>query len=730
MQDAERAATALDQEVARAKALHMGGQVAAAAAIYAEVLRRAPGHVEALHLSGIVALQTGRPDRAAELFAQAIARDPGVAKFHANRGAALRLVGDAAGALASLEEALRLTPGFPGAEAGRGAALLALGRTDEAVEALRRAVAADPADLEALNDLGGALRRQGEPAAALALLDRALAIAPGMAPAHLNRANALKDLQRHAEALAAAERAIALEPGRAAAQATRATILAAMGQGEAALAGYAAALALDPGLAEAEANRGAVLLDLDRPEEALAACRRAVELRPDLPHALGDLLHAKMLLCDWEGLAPLLARTEAAVLAGVPAAMPGVLVNASASRAAQLAAARLQAAGLGAPAVLAPRTSGHRLRVAYVSADFGHHPLAYLMADAVERHDRDRFEVFGVALRPWDASPFGQRVRAAFEHPLDASAMPDRALLDWARGQGIDAAIDLGGPTRHARPQLFARRLAPLQAGYLGYLGTTGLPAMDYLVADAVVVPPEHRAGYAERILELPHYQANGARPVGPAQRASRAEAGLPEQGFVFCCLNNSYKLTPDDVAAWMRILGRVPGSVLWLYAPEGVARANLRAAAAAAGIAADRLVFAAREGRETYLARLGAADLFLDTQPYNAGATASDALWMGVPVLTRLGETFAGRVAASVLRSAGLPELVASSQADYEALAVALATGPDRLAELRARLLAARATAPLFDATRFIRTWEAGLLAIRARQVAGLPPDHVVVPG
>jgi predicted O-linked N-acetylglucosamine transferase (SPINDLY family) len=370
--------------------------------------------------------------------------------------------------------------------------------------------------------------------------------------------------------------------------------------------------------------------------------------------------------------------------------------------------------------------------VGYLSADFREHPMAFLMAGVFEAHDRARFEVVGIDIsaRPVPDGALRQRLLGAFDEFVPAGALSDAALASAIRAQRIDILVDLMGLTRESRLPALLQRPAPVQVNYLGFPGTCGAAELDYIIGDRWVTPAGREADFAERIVRLPDsFQANDARRPTPAPPASRAELGLPEEGFVFCCFNNSYKLLPRSFDIWMRLLAQVPGSVLWLLASHEAVAANLRAQAQARGVDPARLRFAGRRPYARYLADFQQADLFLDTLPFNAGTTASDALWAGLPVLAQLGHSFAGRMAASLLDAVGLPELITQSEADYEALALRLANEPALLRGLRERLEANRLRSPLFDTERFTRHLERAYDGMWARHAAGLPPQGFDVP-
>jgi predicted O-linked N-acetylglucosamine transferase (SPINDLY family) len=439
-----------------------------------------------------------------------------------------------------------------------------------------------------------------------------------------------------------------------------------------------------------------------------------------------------MQIADWRQFAPEVAQLAARIERDEAASNPFVLLALCDSPPLQKLAARnwvrAKCPPNGALSALPVRARRDRIRVGYFSADFRAHATSSLTAALFETHDRSRLELTAFAFGPDTRDEMRQRVAAAFDRWLDLGQQSDSDIARLARSLEIDIAVDLGGFTRGSRPRIFALRAAPLQVSYLGYLGTMSADYMDYLIADDTLIPQALRPHYAEKIVYLPSYQVNDSkRPIAP-RRFTRQELGLPPRGFVFCCLNSTYKLTPATFDGWMRILTAVPGSALYLLGGSAALEGNLHREAHARGVAADRIVFGARLPPAEYLARYRTADLFLDTLPYNAGTTASDALWAGLPVLTCMGATFAGRVGASLLRAVGLPELITSTPEQYERLAVELASEPRRLAAIRAKLADGLRTAPLFDTAASARHLEAAYAGMYDRYLAGLPPEHIRV--
>ena len=487
-----------------------------------------------------------------------------------------------------------------------------------------------------------------------------------------------------------------------------------------------------PNDADAWAALATVLAQMSRYAEALPAFRRALAARPDLDYARGDLVHARMQAGDWVGLEEDWAALLADVQQGLPAARPFHVLSIPSTPADQLACARAWSARESPardPLWHGERYAHDRVRLAYVSADFGAHPTAQLMAGLFERHDRARFETIAVATRPSDGSAIRRRLEGAFERFIEAGDKADQEIAALLRALEVDIAVDLNTNIVHARAGVFARRPAPIQVSCLVYPGTSGSDAIDYLIADRTVLPAGDRPHYAETIVYMPetYFITDDAGP-NPETVDGRADHGLPADGFVFCCFNNAYKVTADAFDVWMRLLRQLDGSVLWLLDSNRAFSDNLRREAATRGVAPSRLVFAPRTDGDAHLARHRHADLFLDTFHYNAHTTACDALWMGLPVVTRLGSTFASRVGASLLHAVGLPELVTTSAEAYEARAVELATTTEMLADIRARLAANRLTSPLFNTKRQTRQLEAAYAEMMARYRGGVPPEDFAV--
>jgi protein O-GlcNAc transferase len=615
----------------------------------------------------------------------------------------------------------------------RGVILAKLGRHEEALAAYESCLAITPGAPDILYNRGNLLGALGRHDEALASCDASLAVAPDAVDTLRNRAGLLAMLGRSDEALASYDRALRSAPNAPDLLDRRGNLLAALGRDDEAFASFDKCLSADPQYAPGWLSVAKLLVSRKRFEEALGIIRKLLAVAPDADFAHGYLTFVKLNLCDWDGLPEAIAALRDQVTQAKAVTLPFHSLLTLTLPNEQLLCAKARVA-LEFPrasiAWSAPPRYGHdRIRLAYVSADFHEHATSHLMAGLIEHHDRSRFETIGVSFGPDDDSETQRRIRGAFDRFVDVRGRSDLEAGKCIRELEVDIAVDLKGFTGDCRPGILVSRPAPLQVSYLGYPGTMGADFIDYIIADRWVIPPDQRRFYAEEIVYLPDcYQCNDdKRTIGTAV-PTRIEAGLPAQGFVFCSFNHTFKITPDVFDIWMRLLGRVEGSVLWQLADQPAARRNLRAEAERRGIAPDRIVFADRVPPDRHLARHALADLFLDTLPYSAHTTASDALWAGLPLLTCQGSTFAGRVAASLLHAVGLPDLVTTSLDEYETLALELASEPVLLGALKAKLAVHRRTHALFDTARFCRGIEAAYATMDERHQRGEPPEGFAV--
>jgi predicted O-linked N-acetylglucosamine transferase (SPINDLY family) len=610
----------------------------------------------------------------------------------------------------------------------RGDNLRDLARPLEALACYDRALQLTPGNAAAFYKRGNALMMLNRPAEAALSYSDALLLANDYGDAFYNRGLALQLLKRPAEALADFNEALRLKPDDADGLNNRGNVLLELKRPVDALACYDRALSLKPSYSQALHNRSLALLDLKRPDEAARSLATLLELEPDYPFAKGKLLHAKMLACDWAGLRELSAVVATDVRNGKQAAEPFGYQAIAESSADLQTCARNYAAGFY-PAGRTPMWAGEKynhskIRIGYVAGEFREQATAFLITELFELHDKNRFELYAFDNGWDDGSDIRQRINCAFDQIIPIANLPDEAAAGLIRQNEIDILVNLNGYFGQARQGVFSLRPSPVQVSFLGFPGTTGVEYIDYIIADRCVIPLDQQAYYDENVVYLPDaYQVNDSRRRIAAMAPTRSEAGLPENGFVFCCFNNNYKITPGIFNVWMRLLERIPDSVLWLYEDSAVAAKNLLNIAVASGISSERLIFARNAKLPEHLARHRLADLFLDTLPCNAHTTASDALWAGLPILTCRGSTFTGRVAASLLDAIGLPELITENLAQYEALAVELARAPSRLWAIRAKLKNNRDTHPLFDTRRFRGHIESAYITMWERYQRGEPP-------
>jgi protein O-GlcNAc transferase len=679
------------------------------------ILASKSDYFDALHLLAAVQLTLGRWNDALISYDRALALRPDQAGALCNRGVTLYNLGQFEEALASYDRAIVLRPDYAQALTNRGVTLHKLMRFEEALESCDRAITLRPDHAETFSNRGVTLHELKRFEEALESYDRALALRPNYAEAYYNRGNTLHELKLFEKALAGYDRAIALRRDYAQALTNRGVTLHALQRYEEALASYERALAVRPDYAEALYSRGTAFKKLRRLEEAWESFEQAVALKPDLKLGVDALADCTMKLCDWEladrlycDLDRLVGEQETHGRPRGQVVSPFLYLGYCDDASMQLRCARNylrdRIPTLPKPLWRDAIWTNDRIKIAYLSADFRQHPASQLAVDLFEQHDRSRFEVIGLSYGPDDGSEMRARLINAFDQFHNVRSVSDREVALLLNRMQVDIIVDLTGYTEYCRPEILSYRPAPITALFLGYPGTLGAAFIDYIIADRIVAPFDQQPFFTEQIVHLPHsYLVNSQRKIA-AETPKRRAAGLPEESFVFCCFNNSYKINRKIFEVWMRLLGQVDGSVLWLMSTSGMACDHLRSEATKRGINPARLVFAEPQPFGQHLARHRLADIFLDTLPYNAHTTASDALWAGLPVLTCYGTSFQGRVAASVLNAVGLPELVTADLEEYEVLALRLAIQPQLLADLKARLERNRQACPLFDVDRFRR--------------------------
>lgn len=753
--------------VNRGIALNRLGRLEEAAKIYRAALGIKPEFAEAHNNLGNSLKALGRNEDALMHYQRATAIKPAYAEAWFGAGTRLLELKRMGEALQHFGKALEINPHNADALHASGLALIELKRFPEAEEVLARALAIDPRHTGALIARGTTRESEGKFAEALADYDSALGIAPSNVEARLNKASVLRREQRIDEALAVYDEAIALQPDNAMAYLGIGQCFHANKEFKAALVSFDAAIKHKPDSAIHHYWRGSTLSSLSYHEEALTAFEKAIELQPDLVQAylsaasiyskkdrieealsaletvrrlmpgedryLGRRFVERMKMCEWVDAEETLREIVRRIETGEPAVNPLSALHYLNSPHLQKRCAEITAAKLGTkslpsnkPAII---TRDRKIIIGYYSGDFRDHAMMVLLSGLFECHDKERFRLVAFSFKEVPHSLKRKRVAPCFDAFHDVDHLLDREIIALSRQENVHVAVDLCGYTLFNRTTVFLAGVAPVQVNKLGFPGTMGTGSMDYIIADPVLIPDEMRSFYSEKVAYLPNsYQPNDRKRMISERIFTKQELGLPQDSFIFCCFNQNFKIVPEVFDAWMRILKQAPGSVLWLLAWSNAVSANLREAAAAHGVNPERLIFASRLPLDEHLARHRAADLFLDTLPYNAHTTASDALWAGLPVLTRMGQTFASRVAASLLTAAGLPELITTSAEDYEQLALRLYRDRSMLAALRGRLAANRQSCALFDTERYTRDLETLYSKMVDRHERGLPPDDLFV--
>jgi len=613
-----------------------------------------------------------------------------------------------------------------------GACYKALGQLQGAIKMFEIAVNIKSDYAEAHKNLGLSLSELGQLNDAIKCFERAIEVDKNYVDAHYNLAITHKDLGQFDSAVKSYENALKINPNFAQAHNNLGNVFKSMGKNEAAVECYQKAININPNFAQAHSNLGNALRSLNHREKSLNHFLRAYELKPDIDFLFGDILNATMHLCFWESLQELEVeliqkiKNNERVIAPFPL-LPLIDDPELLRKNAEIFASNVHPKS-DALAPIEDHPRHQKIRIGYFSGDFREHPVAYLTAELYEVHDRSHFEIHAFSFGPDTKDEMNLRIKAGVDHFHDVHAMSHQEIAELARSLEIDIAVDLAGYTAKSASDVFAIGAAPIQMSYIGYLGTMGADYYDYLIADPVMIPKESQKYYAEKIVYLPSFQVNDSTDLPPEITLTRKDVGLPEEGFVFCCFNNTYKFTPTIFDSWARILQQVENSVLIVYTKNELSKTNLTKEIEKRGIESKRLIFADTIDRPSYLARYRTADLFLDTHPYNAGTTASDALKMGLPMITYLGNCYQARMGASIVSALNLPELITHSLEEYEALAIELATNPEKMQAIKDKLASNLTTAPLYDTKLFTKNLESAYTQMYERYHEGLEPDHIYV--
>lgn len=711
--------------------LHNAGKLPEAEAIYRKILDSDPKNFDAWHLLGVLAQQCGMPVESIALIAQAVKFLPSNPVAHYNLGVAYRETGNREMAANCYLKAVSLKPSYFEAHNNLGTILQEMGKFDEAVKHYRKALSINPGYVQAHHNLGSIYQELGQPEEAMMHYRRAIELDPGFPDPWNNLGNVFTSQGKYQDGINCFRRALQLKPDYAQAHNNLGTAYQDRRMFEEASECLYQAISLSPDYTRAHYNLGVLFQEQGDTAKAIERFRRVLELEPGYHAARAYLVHEMQRICEWKDLEENIeilrrvVREEPAgeknrISAFAFLAMPGVTPQEE-----KLCAEKWATNMYGHLNETRTRLSfgfdkHPEIRVGYLSGDFREHPVSQLMTEIFELHDRNHFKIHAYSYGPDDGSAMRQRVEKSFDEFVDIGTMPLEDAARKINADGIDILVDLTGYTTASRSGILALCPAPVQMSYIGYLGTMGADFVDYLIADRFLIPGDQTIHYNEKIAYLPSYQAND-RQCRVGSKPSRTTCGLPEDAFVFCCFNQSYKISPEIFGFWMGLLQKKPASVLWLHA-DAMAASNLRKEAEARGVSGNRLIFAERVPLDAHLGRLQCADLFLDTLPYNAGTTASNALWVGLPVVTCAGETFSSRMAGSLLTALEVPELITKSLEEYSALSLELSLDREKLEALREKIISNRDKTLLFDSIRFTRSLE----TLFTKALQGIPAHAV----
>ena len=715
-------------------ALQQSAQISEALICYKKAIELKPDFAEAHYNLGLALQDMKLPKEAISSYDKAISIQKNYAEAFYNRGIAFNGMKDYENALISYERAISIKNNYAEAYLNQGITLIEIKKFEESIASFNKAISYRNDYAEAYSNRGLAFQKLIHHDQALINYEKAIAIKSDYAEALNNRGNALQELKNYEEAINSYKKAISCWPNFTEAYYNLAIALKDLGHLSEALACFDRVIAINFNYCEAHFNKGNTLLELRRIDEALDSYDKALQLDPAFEFLLGKRLHTQMHMCDWRGFSQQLDTIVLSIENNLKASAPFPLLGLLDNPKLHFKSSELYSNSINITRNFLPLKNksleSKKIRVGYFSADFHNHATTYLMAELLESHDKSQFEIFGFSLNSIKFDEMQSRVSSAFDQFIDVSRKTDLEVLQISRTLSIDIAIDLKGYTQNSRPRIFVNQCAPIQVNFLGYPGSLGASHYDYIIADKTVIPETSQRFYSEKIIYLPHsYQPNDSKREISTFSYTRKDFGLPEGSFVFCCFNNNFKILPATFDSWMRILTAVDASVLWLLEDNSIAVKNLRIEAEKRGVNPNRLIFAKRLKLKEHLARHRLADLFLDTFPYNAHTTTSDALWSGLPVLTLSGISFVSRVAASLLTAIDLPELIADSPSEFESKAIMLASNRSKLDELSHRLQIKLLTSNLFKGNVFALHLEWAYKAIYRQFKDGELPKNFEVP-
>ena len=710
------------------------GQINKAKEICLEILKTEPDNFNVLHLLGVIAFQTKNYLKSVEIITKAIEINPNNAEVYNFRGIVLVHLKKFEEAIQNWNKAITINPNYTDAYNNRGNALLKLGKTGLSLKDFKMAIKINPNYAEAYNNLGNVLKEIKKLNHSLNSYNEAIKINPNYAEAYSNRSIVLKDLNRLDSALESSNKAIEINPRYLEAYNSKGIILRKLNQFEEALKNYGKAIELNPNFANAYINRGNILFNETKQIDlALESYTKALKINPKLDFLFGTYIHNKFWLSDWNFIDEEINSLKNRIINGERTATPFSVIflldlpDLQKKNAKKFVEKEFSLTNNLGP--ILKKVPNKKIRIGYYSVDFYNHATSFLIAHLFEVHDRSKFEIFGFSLERKTNDEMRKRVSKAFDKFIDVSLKSDLEIAKISRDLRVDIAIDLMGFTQGNKFQIFAEKCAPIQASYLGYPGTTGSNFIDYIIADKTLIPNESQKHYSEKIIYLPNtYQVNDSTRKISDKIFTREELGLPKDGFVFCCFNKNYKILPNVFDIWMRLLKKVKGSVLWLLVEDSIAEENLKKEAIKRNVDANRIIFAKRMSLSEHLARQRIADLFIDTFPCTAHTTCSDSLWAGLPVLTRIGESFASRVSASLLNAIDLPELITHSEKEYEDLAIELANNINKLEEIKSKLERNKLTKSLFNTKLFAKHIESAYRTMYERHLEDSRVENIEI--
>lgn len=687
---------------------------------------------EALHDIGSAYAHLEQNELALEQFKKCLAYKKNSFELYLNIGGMLDRLGRYEEALIEYEKAILLNPNHHEGWHNKGISLNNLNRHEEALNNFDEALKYQPNYAKTWANKGNALGKLKRYNQALTHYDHAISLDQNYYEAWSNKGVILSELKRHDEALLHFDKALQLNHNYANAWSCRGMTLSKLKRYKEALDMYERALQINPNISEAWSSKAEMFENLKLYDKATECYEKVMRLGTDENYSYGQILHAQMKMCKWSQHNQHLDNCLLNIQNNKKIIQPFALLSLIDSPAMHKKCAEIFAKDrYPENLILGPLNNMNKrekIRIGYFSADFKDHPVSFLTVEMFELHDKTKFETIAFSFSSNENSKIQTRLSNSFDQFFDVSNKCDQDIAILARNLEIDIAIDLGGFTAGSPLSIFAFRVAPIQVSYIGYIGTLATNYIDYVIGDRFTIPSASENFFSEKIIRLPFFQANDRKREIAEKNFRRSDLGLPDHAFVFCCFNNTYKITPTIFNSWMNILDKVAGSVLFLYAENSWAEANLRYEAELKGISKERLIFGKVLPRDEYMSRYLSCDLFLDTFPYNAGTTASDALWMGLPVLTYSGNSFASRMAGSLLQSLDLDKLVTNSLEDYEETAVFLAKNPNELSSIKKELHQNKATYPLFNTNIFTKNLEKAYEVIFQNFISGKPPDHVEI--